>query len=327
MKLTKEAIYINVLLLINLVLNESPKDIIKLYEDTLSNVFKLNIDENTKQILKEYEEFYVQFEKRLDKENLSDIFRLKDTFYNLISIYMKVENRENKNILNNIYDEWLLDKDLTLDKSIDALPLSANDKWILFKFISDYDEHISNVFDVVLEQKKFFNDLLPLLKNSYLKIDNFKDMVINNTALNDTAFSLSNDIEEIVPLISAPFATLIQGKKAYRGILIDLIVNDKSEDKIAKNLTILKSVIDNTKFAILSSIAQKPKYGAELAKELNLTPGTITYHTNELTAFKLISPTAVGGKIFYSINNQRINSAFDEIKKLLILQKNDEIKN
>lgn len=74
---------------------------------------------------------------------------------------------------------------------------------------------------------------------------------------------------------------------------------------------------DQTKFNIFSEIAKKPAYGRELAKRVGLAPCTVSQYLTSLNGTGLLDSHAVGKKIIYSVNRQRVDSFIAELQKIL----------
>ena len=80
----------------------------------------------------------------------------------------------------------------------------------------------------------------------------------------------------------------------------------------------LNDNFDNIKESYLfSEIAKKPAYGRELAKRVGLAPCTVSQYLTSLNGTGLLDSHAVGKKIIYSVNRQRVDSFIAELQKIL----------
>ena len=80
----------------------------------------------------------------------------------------------------------------------------------------------------------------------------------------------------------------------------------------------LNDNFDNIKESYLfSEIAKKPAYGRELAKRVGLAPCTVSQYLTSLNGTGLLDSLAVGKKIIYSVNRQRVDSFIAELQKIL----------
>ncbi|MFD1412560.1 ArsR/SmtB family transcription factor [Oceanobacillus jeddahense] len=89
----------------------------------------------------------------------------------------------------------------------------------------------------------------------------------------------------------------------------------KEEDKV---IDLAKVLFDRTKIKIIKELNQQPQYGFGLAKQLNLSSPTISYHISKLSDLGLITAQRNENKIFYQANQELIEEALKSMSDMLI---------
>ncbi len=113
----------------------------------------------------------------------------------------------------------------------------------------------------------------------------------------------------------------------YMGVSISIYGLFSSElplwrDSVAKDkedlLVVLKTISDKSKFAILCSLKNSPKYNLEIAEDVGLTPATTSHHMNMLLGCGLVSVEKEGGKVYYHLSYTELASVIEHLKKYLL---------
>jgi biotin operon repressor len=65
---------------------------------------------------------------------------------------------------------------------------------------------------------------------------------------------------------------------------------------------LLKVIADETRLRILGSLATAPRTGKELARDLDLTPPTISHHMRKLTEAGIVNATSDAQRQWYTLN-------------------------
>ncbi|WP_152658029.1 ArsR family transcriptional regulator [Oceanobacillus sp. CFH 90083] len=65
---------------------------------------------------------------------------------------------------------------------------------------------------------------------------------------------------------------------------------------------------------------KQPRYGFELAKQLNLSSPTISHHISKLSDLGLITATRSENKIFYEANQKLIEEALRNMSDILTVK-------
>jgi DNA-binding transcriptional ArsR family regulator len=103
------------------------------------------------------------------------------------------------------------------------------------------------------------------------------------------------------------------------GIMMDsdfIIASHKTTKE--EVVAIGKLLSDKSKVDILERVSKKPCYGKELATELSLTTATISYHVNALIEKSLLKAEVNANKVYYSLNQEKLNAYLEDIKSFFI---------
>ena len=103
-------------------------------------------------------------------------------------------------------------------------------------------------------------------------------------------------------------------------VYLDYQFHTPGDDELLLNTAVrqLKLLSDKSKLEILRSIREKPAYGAQLARQMNLTTATISYHLNALIQEQLVNLERDNHRIYYSINQKTIQELVDYLNKELL---------
>ncbi|NLY62817.1 MAG: winged helix-turn-helix transcriptional regulator [Erysipelothrix sp.] len=98
---------------------------------------------------------------------------------------------------------------------------------------------------------------------------------------------------------------------------------EKTQDNLEKEfLETIKYLSDPTKLNIIKYCLAEDRYGAEIAKELELTSATISHHMKDLTENNLITFTLDKKRIYYRTNKELI---LKRVKKLRLFLNNIKV--
>ena len=146
-----------------------------------------------------------------------------------------------------------------------------------------------------------------------------------NVKLDDTG---KKDLYDIYPGIYevatiAMIVTVItrkreENKKLIMGIhifeMVEKFVEMQSEyDKIEE---FLKCISDSTKLGILKSLRESPKYGTQLAEELNCTSANISHHMQPLLRLNILHLEKENNRIYLHLNKEVIGKYLDDAKAI-----------
>ena len=91
----------------------------------------------------------------------------------------------------------------------------------------------------------------------------------------------------------------------------------KEEDRV---IDLAKALSDRTKIKIIKELNKQPRYGFELAKQLNLSSPTISHHISKLSDLGLITAKRNENKIFYEVNQELIEKALRNMSDILTVR-------
>ncbi|MDR2833957.1 MAG: ArsR family transcriptional regulator, partial [Streptococcaceae bacterium] len=121
-----------------------------------------------------------------------------------------------------------------------------------------------------------------------------------------------DDEVTIYPTIIQPVIMIALTGSAYYGLLVDSIIRgDSYESRKNTMLMQFKVLSDNSKFTILRSIKEEPKYSTQLVEELHLSASTISHHMSALVNANLVSIEKMKGKVYFKIKEE----SFMELEK------------
>lgn len=183
------------------------------------------------------------------------------------------------------------------DKDLEAMVKDFQDYWIAKNQKEDFFQYIEKSVGIDIG-----------------KSENGTVMIPSIIALN--IMSLSMEFEE---------AARWPGQRDVirMGIIFDdeMKIGRKSSDVGYQDyaLQVLKLLSDKSKFDILNITRNRPYYGSELAKELNLTTATISHHVNALVGQGVLEIQRKDGekRIYYSANQEKVKEILDYLGRVL----------
>lgn len=198
----------------------------------------------------------------------------------------------------------LIDLTLTRDKYIDAFEAAltsaartfSENRALWLPLISVFADSYSNEGG----EEKILDELL------HFSDERVKDIVIYPSVVSFSSYYIDVDAES--GLCSVDLGVL------YRHFVG---ISRQQFNSAAEVSRIMSYLGDQTKFNIFSEIAKKPAYGRELAKRVGLAPCTVSQYLTSLNGTGLLDSHAVGKKIIYSVNRQRVDSFIAELQKIL----------
>lgn len=81
---------------------------------------------------------------------------------------------------------------------------------------------------------------------------------------------------------------------------------------------LFKLLSDKRRVKIIELMSKRPWYGNELAEFLKLTPATVSYHIGFLIELDIVTFQRDEGRLYYSLNKQKMEEIFDDAKKFLL---------
>nr|WP_225445528.1 metalloregulator ArsR/SmtB family transcription factor [Paenibacillus arenosi] len=90
--------------------------------------------------------------------------------------------------------------------------------------------------------------------------------------------------------------------------------HDINHQQISDSLKVLS---DEKRIHIIQLLNRAPRYGHELAKELNLTNSTISHHLNALTTTGIVKAIRQENKVYYHVDKERIAEVLQNLTQML----------
>lgn len=291
--------------------------------------------------------FFGKFEKIDDC--LASFVLLPDDFHNTKTLEEDVNRVQKISDSRKIYEyiarlesslgcEGLNEQILTfvdLVNSLQQSELSTEEKWLVQQAFIDKGNYLSELADILKEVIVLIlecNDKIDWLLIEFSSFWNkkLKDNNIYNYMMQESSVTLDRSKSGYVIIPSIMNCNSIRfvadGEKTdtpqkdifYIGCLLDddFNINTQLDDNSYIHQC-LKLLSDKSKFEILMSIKDKKAYGAEIAKQMNLTTPTISHHMTALLDAGLVTIEKENTKLYYMANKDKITELLDNVKILL----------
>jgi len=121
----------------------------------------------------------------------------------------------------------------------------------------------------------------------------------------------------VTPTLIHPTFDAITQDTRYAGLFIDdfyQMIEGQKKTPGGSN-PVIKALSDSSKYDILLSLHNAPKYNLELAEHLNLTPATITHHMQALLLHGLVSVEKRDGRVYYTLQRGMIKMAVEQLQE------------
>lgn len=92
-------------------------------------------------------------------------------------------------------------------------------------------------------------------------------------------------------------------------------ISKKHDIDNKKLLSIFKTLGDNSKYEILTSLKGERMYAAEIAKKLNVTNATVSYHMRNLFQLALVKMVTDNNRVYYTLNEETIRKVVALLKE------------
>jgi DNA-binding transcriptional ArsR family regulator len=218
---------------------------------------------------------------------------------------------------------------------IGALPLSSELKWQLCSFYNNFDAMRSALAAILYEAGKLYIERFDKVKH-YVGwfVSNYEQSVgsdavayiTENYGLN---LKSSPDILYIVPSIAMCSDSLYlmnytsdkESDFYCIGVLNDPLRgfgDPKANDELLCRA--LKVMGDPRKFETLKLLAQKPRYGRQLAHELQISTATVSHHMAQLLELDLVKIDRDANRVYYTLNREKLKTLFSDFSKLFLTE-------
>lgn len=293
----------------------------------------INGDEFYKKIGNIQQRYVKAFQKELVKSK-EDAFFFEDTnndFILILQIVFAANSHWIDNIDTILEDEIFrafIDAIVEEEKEVDIKPslnetiellksvgLEPETCWKLMLFLNEPKKHIENLVYIIKQNIPAYeqailsvNKPLKRLLEEFSKFEYYK--------LTSILKQVTKEIEITPTLIYPGLEVLGINGNGYVGLLTKEIYLMMDKLKVSRNnlIPILKVLSDKSKFDILVSLKNSPKYNLELAEQLGLTAATISHHMNALLTQGLVSVEKSDGRVYYTLNKDSIKNIIAELQ-------------
>ncbi len=210
-----------------------------------------------------------------------------------------------------------IDKKPTLNEIITLLKdtgLEPDMCWKMILFLQDPKKQVEHLAYII-------NQNIPAYEQAILSVEKPLQRLIQDFPKfqykASTIFKDEIRKIEITPTLIYPYLEVISTQNnSYIGLFIKDIYQMMGNHKISRSnlIPVLKVLSDNSKFDILLSVKNAPKYNMELAEQLGLTAATISHHMNVLLTHGLVSVEKHEGRVYYTLVKETIEEIIDELK-------------
>ncbi|MFH5836662.1 ArsR/SmtB family transcription factor [Proteiniclasticum sp. C24MP] len=218
--------------------------------------------------------------------------------------------------------EFLVQNPQEIMPWLNELSIGSDAKWQLYSFTQNPAEtlasYISLMEEILPEFEKFYKKYKPEITD-YGR--NFVDRLMKMKG--DSLSEVSNGIITENVLTRDPMDVLISMVNSFSIMLntasehpflawgcdiekIFIAIREKEANQIQERVTLFKNLGDRTRYDVLMNIAKGITSTKVIAKNLNVSSATISYHLNNLVTAKLIYLSQQEGKYTYKVNHEFI---------------------
>lgn len=272
--------------------------------------------------LEEPEEF---FEKLLHLEEEE----LRKKVYYALDYYEK-DTEENKKASKEKAEYYLAHPEEVMDW-ISTLSLGDDAKWHLLHFSRSPRKMVEELISVL-------RDIEPVFREHYKKFAHavhttgealLKDLY---GAEGDGLSKVSNDIikESLLNWETYPILVSVVNPVALRlntgnedpflawGMALTSVFNlmaKAEEHRVEERVLFFKNLGDKTRYEVVQNVAHGVYSTKAIAKNLGVTPATVSYHLNNLITAKVLHLEKVGERYIYQVNEAFIRKIFEEVQR------------
>ncbi|NMA83688.1 MAG: winged helix-turn-helix transcriptional regulator [Epulopiscium sp.] len=273
------------------------------------------------------------FHYKDEKEYLDMLLTLNEQDINtsiVYSIIMEEDGHDSRSEMMNKAKKISSDKD-ELILFIKELPIEAAAKWNLFLIVQEPLKYMKK-YVILMTQ------LLPIFEEFYspyeLEIKNYGQQLVEflningDQGLEEITYSIVDrktiGEEEINILISVMFSyamtvmTVGENKYIAWGLKMEEAfkkMKEINENKTNERVQIFKNLGDKTRYEVLKLIASGETSTKEIAKALDVSSATISYHISNLLTSKIIKINQSKGKNGYRIDYELLEEIIEGFKK------------
>ena len=272
---------------------------------------------------------FIEFVKTLDGKQ----FILK--YFSLFTFAIeKCEYRDEKEA------EKILKHELELMDFVDSLPFDSNRKWELLQ-VSRKPTHYLNLLAEFLQ---WYNEkLFKSIKKKIIKIIKSKEVELRKKidyygedylSLLINTDSLDLKERQVILVVSyfleISYLFVLRDDRREDIFLVGYRHNEIFIDRqhgVLANVHIFKALCDETRQNIIKFLNNKKSYGDEIARELNLSNSTVSYHLNILMFEGFVKVKRIEKKNYFVLNKKILENKVMRALNRMIYKNNKGDKN
>ncbi len=216
---------------------------------------------------------------------------------------------------------------------IGSLPISPDLKWQICSFYNNFDAMRNALATILYEAGRLYIERYERVRHyTGWFTTNYEQSVGSDAAAyiaENYGLTLENtpDILYIVPSVTMCSDSLyLMNYTSDKEIDYFFIgtLNDPlrgfadpkaNEEQLCRALKVMG---DPRKFEILKLLAQKPRYGQQLAYELQISTATISHHMSQLLELELVKIERDANRVYYTVNREKLKLLFTDFSKLFL---------
>lgn len=204
---------------------------------------------------------------------------------------------------------------------LDIDSLDEHDKWELMKLMRRPVDYLQEIDVIISDNIAAYEKALSAVKDRLKPyITRYHQCVKDKKVGNFTLEGVIDDIQ-VRPSLAMPFALSFFGTEGMFGLLTPYLVKSNDNDLYADHqelIKALKALGDKSRLEILMRIKDKPQYNLQIAKDMGLTPATMSHHISVLVTNQMVKIDKQEGKIYYSIDNEAVMKLIGKLQETLL---------
>lgn len=217
---------------------------------------------------------------------------------------------------------------------LDASGLEAQDKWeLLMKaqnmqaVLDEWEELFTKLLSILERYRREYEEAAQLFQEMRKDNDDMLQELMKLTGMKLETILKENEELLVLPAFSGfrSLSFLTQDLYAHGqptliwGLdILPLLKHKQAGVSVDTICSSLKLLSDKSKFEILCYVSKQSAYGAQIAKELQLTTPTISYHMQALMNAGFIKFRKENNRLYYSLNREYLEEFLEMSKQKLL---------
>ena len=214
---------------------------------------------------------------------------------------------------------------------IKELPIEAGVKWNLFLIVQESLKYMKKYVELMTKLLPIFEEIYLPFQNEVEEYGEYLVEFLNDMGaggLEEITYSILDasilDDNQINILISAMYSYAISIASTAKinyiawGLRMEEAfkkIKDINENKTYERVQIFKNFGDKTRYGVLKLIASGETSTKKIAKALDVSSATISYHINNILTAKIIKMDKSNNKFGYVIDYELLEETIEEFKK------------